>query len=128
MRVQIDRGIKTSTSGLLSRQTKEFISVKVAVQFSEEERAVIQRWALSTVTVIDRKMNADSPKDVSHGQPDFYALRVSNLLEHRNIETVFDLPTDAVHFEEELTEKLKTFKLFLNANSHYEPGSQTFEL
>jgi hypothetical protein len=127
MRVTITRGVRTKTAGFLNKKSADFALIMAEVQLSQEEQEVIKRWELGEYVVIDRSANADE-KDISGGEPGFYAVRVRHLASGNPISTVFSIVNDAIVFEENLKAALKNTKDHLMACAAFSSSTETYEL
>jgi hypothetical protein len=126
MRVAIEH--KEAVSGLIKKVLQ--VEVTTVVQFSEEERAIIDSWNLGDVTVVERQMDgqraAKYKGDQYSAQAPYEHLRIGQLTQGPD-RYLFDTPHDAKVYQEQLVEGLKTLKSYLaNCASLAEP--QVFEI
>lgn len=119
MRVTISH--REETRGML-KKTK-LCAVEVSVQFSEEEKQIIDMWDLGGFIVVERR----SPADLEVNEEIGYPLRISHLLSGKETYVV-GTPHMAKIFHEELKESLENLKEFITANAGIENKSETFEL
>lgn len=126
MRVSIEH--KEAVSGLIKKVPQ--VEVTAVVQFSEEERAIINSWNLGDVVVVERQMDAQRAAkykgDQYSAQAPYEHLRIGHLTGGPD-RYLFDTPHDAKVYQEQLVEGLKTLKAYLaNCASLAEP--QVFEI
>ena len=126
MRVAIEH--KEAVSGLIKKVPQ--VEVTAVVQFSEEERAIINSWNLGDVIVVERQMDAQRAAkhkgDQYGAQAPYEHLRIGQLTQGPD-RYLFDTPHDAKVYQEQLVEGLKTLKAYLaNCASLAEP--QSFEI
>jgi hypothetical protein len=112
MRASIEH--KEIASGLIKKVPQ--VEVTVAVQLSEEERAIVERWNLGERVVVERQINAHRLGKMKADQYDYEAnlehLRIAHLLRGPN-RYVVDTPLDAKVYQNEVVEGLKSLKSFL---------------
>lgn len=126
MRVAIEH--KEAVSGLIKKVLQ--VEVTTVVQFSEEERAVIDSWNLGDVVVVERQMDGQRAAKYKGSeysvQAPYEHLRIGQLTQGPD-RYLFDTPHDAKLYQEQLVEGLKTLKAYLaNCASLAEP--QVFEI
>jgi hypothetical protein len=120
MRVTIAHAAKTQ--GLMKKIT--FYEVSLSVQFSPQERAVINALDLGLVNVLDR----DPPASLrgSENSSD-WNLRIRGLID-RTDAYLCATPLEAKNYDSELRDALPKLKAYLDANATPMSGSDTFDL
>ena len=123
MRVSIDHGEKTE--GLVFK--KNYYTVTVKVEFSEEEKQIIKQRKVSGFTVLKRGVPANQDARKAVGIEDIYDMRISALLS--GADTYF-LATvgEAKAYESDVKDALVQLKAFLQDNAGIEQKSTSFEL
>ena len=105
---------KEITAGVIKKVPQ--VEVTVAVQFSEEERAIAERWNLGERIVVERDINAHRLGKMKADQYEYQAklahLRLADLWRGPSRHVV-DTPLDAKLYQDEVVEGLKTLKAFL---------------
>lgn len=119
MRVTINH--REETRGMLKKKT--FCAVEVAVQFSEEEKQIIDMWDLGAYVILERLTPADQDGDIHDGSP-----LTLDLLLMGTSSYVAGTPLAAKNYHEEVKNGLETLKGFIMANADIENKHETFEL
>ena len=125
MRVSIDH--KEKSTGLVFK--KPAFAVNVNVQFSEEEKAIINTRKLKDYIVLRREHSFNSAvrNDPTYQDDDIKPhLRVKSLMKGSDSYDLPD-PVRAKEYEQHLVDALKTLKSFLEG-SHSVGESRTFDL
>lgn len=131
MKVSFDH--RETTTGLIFQ--KQAFEVRTTVEFTAEERAILQHQNLSDYVVLDREPSATIQRRYKNHEAailqankdqGFFALRVKDLLKGPD---VYDCNTvvEAKAYERDVTEGLKKLKNAI-AISATAPTSKTFEL
>ncbi|MEO9894791.1 MAG: hypothetical protein ABJD13_02510 [Paracoccaceae bacterium] len=141
MKVSIDH--KEKTTGVLRRTTLH--GVQVHIQFSEEERAVIEARGLKYDVVLERGYSADVSDAkaikqenrglgrkllnaaVNGGDANNTHLTINKLMKGPDLFYV-STPLEAKAYEDELKEKLVLLKGYIVGNERVEEKSSSFEL
>ncbi|MDA4846418.1 hypothetical protein [Hoeflea poritis] len=108
--------------GGIFKKTKICVVV-VTVQFSDEERHIIDEWKLEEYPVMDRNPPPGSDSDHAY----LYTLTISNLLRGPDAHPVAN-PVEAKYYHRLLRENLETLKEYIGGNAAIEARSETFEL
>lgn len=111
---------KEFTEGLVSK--KSYVSVTILVEFNQEQLAVIKKWGLSRLVVLER----DKPANSSKTTTEFDWLRLEKLISGPDT-YILHSPLDAKLYEDKLTEKLRDLKVHLDANVELSP-TKSFEI
>lgn len=114
----------TTTQGLMRKTT--YFNVAVAVQFSTEERGVIERYDLGVLEVLERQPPATA-RGGADSERGLYNLTVAGLLRGENT-YLCATPLEAKSYDSELRDALPKLKAYLDANAMPRTGSDTFEL
>lgn len=125
MRVNIDH--KEVQQGLLKKKT--YYQVDVRVEFSEEERHILDKDEHRYRVVLERPVPTPYASKFKNIE-DVWNLTVNRLLNPSDKEYPFLLDTlsDAKAYEAEVTEALKELKAYIEANSGIDEKSKSFEL
>lgn len=125
MRVNISHSEKSK--GLLKKTTYYIVSCDV--QFSEEELHIIKTAGLNKTIVMERAVPADqSNSKLAHDVADVFNLRIFNLMEKKPNEYVLATPGEARQYEEELKERLRMLKEYIDGNQEGGREDSSFEL
>ena len=120
MRVSIEH--KEVQKGMLKKTT--YYDVHVAVEFTEEEQAVIKLNKVEDAVVLEREPPAGAK--LTEGLEDIFHLKVRNLLKGEDTYRLTS-PSDASQYDAELKDALANLKAFIEENASG-PESSTFEL
>lgn len=122
MRISIEHG--ETTTGFIFKKT--LFTVRLAVQFSEEELAIIKLRKLESDVLVER----DPPADVSlrnTDNPNIFHLTIGKLVKKGSDTYVVSTPIEAKNYEMLLHERLKLLKEYIMGNA--DGGtSKTYEL
>ena len=107
------------TAGLL-RSIRQ-VDVVVHVEFSDEERVIIERRGLEEFVILERtpdtrlldKLRSEEINGWDHS----FHLRVRDLLGATPDRFTFDTPSDAKAYQARLTDALRSLKAFILANT-----------
>lgn len=100
--------------------------VTVKVDFTEEERAVLQGAKLTNHIVLEREPRIDiNDRSVD---PDIWHLRVRHLMDPKPDEYPLATVQQAKAYEEELMEALRDVKAAIEENSDTEVENKSYEL
>jgi len=110
---------------------KPEVEVILNVEFSEEEREVIETYHLEDYVVLERLPNSRiaamlKDEELKEWAPSFH-LRISHLIKDGPDFFSFDTPADAKIYQRRLTESLKELKEFIADNASLAPPI-SFEL
>jgi hypothetical protein len=138
MRVNIEH--KTETKGLLRKTT--FHIVALAVDFSDEEKAIIKERKLEHDVVLERDVpaNVDEEKHAERGllakvvtaavkgrDANHFHLTIGKLLNGVDLYALAT-PLEAKEYEAELKERLTSLKGYIMGNAGIEEKTSSFEL
>jgi hypothetical protein len=114
----------TKTTGMMTKTT--YFEVAVAVQFSPQERSIIETHKLGEVNVLDRDPPANSSvRDETDRS--IFNLRISQLLRGQDTYACAT-PLHAKNYDAELREAMPRLKAYIDANATPLSGADTFEL
>jgi hypothetical protein len=116
MRVTIKH--REETRGMIKKA--KLCVVDVSVQFTEEERQIIDMWELSGYVIMERDPPVGSESDNSR-------LSLYNVL-HSTDAYVAGTPFGAKIYHEEVKASMETLKEFIMANAGIENKHETFEV
>ena len=120
MRVSIEH--KEVQKGMLKKTT--YYDVHLAVEFTEEEQAIIKRNKVEGAVVLERQPPAGAK--VTEGVEDVFHLNVRKLLKGEDVHRLAS-PSEASQYDAELKDALANLKVFIEENATG-PESSTFEL
>lgn len=102
---------------------RAFFDVLVAVDFTHEEKQIINQRALRDYILIER-WPADAKAD---DEADWYALRVKHLFDRKPDRHRCATPSDAKRYQSDVTASMQSFKLWINDNAEL-GDADVFEL
>lgn len=123
--MKIDIEHEEVRKGLVFKKT--YHMVKCRVQYSEEERAIIDKADIEDVIVMERPPSAEldpRPDD----DPAWYFLRIGHFIKGGWNEYCTLSPSDAKIYEQELIGSLKELKEYIQQNAGIEETTTSFEL